>query len=117
MATFVGTSGNDTITPALISAGVVRSPLGSNLSGNDRIVANAGNDRVEPDSGNDVALLGPGHDRFIWNPGDGDDRVDGGTGTDRLEFNGSAGIERMTVTTLSNGGFRVFRRVSCLSAS
>jgi Ca2+-binding RTX toxin-like protein len=109
MATFVGTSGNDTITPALISAGVVRSPLGSNLSGNDRIVANAGNDRVEPDSGNDVALLGPGHDRFIWNPGDGDDRVDGGTGTDRLEFNGSAGIERMTVTTLSNGGFRVFR--------
>ena len=91
--------------------------LRSDLSAHERIVANAGNDLVEPDSGNDVALPGPGHDRFVWNPGEGDDVVDGETRTDSLEFNGSAGIESMTVTTPRNGGFRFFRRVSCLSVS
>ena len=73
MALFVGTAGNDTITPALISEGVVRTPPGADLTGDDSIAGGAGNDFVEGDSGNDTASLGPGNDRFIWNPGDGDD--------------------------------------------
>jgi Ca2+-binding RTX toxin-like protein len=111
MASFVGTSGNDTITPALISSGVVSSPPGADLSGNDSIVADAGNDLVEGDGGTDVAFLGAGDDRFIWNPGDGDDVVHGRRGRDTLIFNGSDADELMTVTTLENGGFRFFRDV------
>jgi Ca2+-binding RTX toxin-like protein len=109
MAIFNGTAGNDTVTPALISAGVVADPAGSNLTGNDVIRGFAGNDVVEGDAGNDVASLGSGNDRFIWNPGDGDDTFHGGTGTDTLEFNGFDGVDTMTVTTLPNGGFRFFR--------
>jgi Ca2+-binding RTX toxin-like protein len=109
MAQFVGSSGNDIITPALISGGVTVTPPGADLTGNDRITGNAGNDIVEGDAGNDIANLGAGSDRFIWNPGDGDDIFDGGTGTDTLVFNGSAGAEFMTVDTLRNGGFRFFR--------
>jgi Ca2+-binding RTX toxin-like protein len=109
MAQFIGSSGNDIITPALITAGVSINPPGADLTGNDRITGNAGNDIVEGDAGNDIANLGAGSDRFIWNPGDGDDRFAGGTGTDTLVFNGSAGAEFMTVDTLGNGGFRFFR--------
>ena len=109
MALFEGTPGNDTITPATISAGVLIIPADADLTGDDAIVALAGDDVVEGDSGNDIASLGDGSDRFIWNPGDGDDIVDGGDGTDTLEFNGSDGAEFMTVTTLDDGGFRFFR--------
>jgi Ca2+-binding RTX toxin-like protein len=111
MARFVGTSARDIITPALISAGVLTTPPGADLSGNDRIFALSGNDRVEGDSGNDFASLGRGSDRFIWNPGDGDDIVNGGAGIDTLEFNGDAATDLWTVTTLSNGGFRFFREL------
>lgn len=108
MARFIGTNGNDTITPALISAGVVSLPAGSSLTGDDVIVAGNGNDLVEGDAGGDLAALGNGNDRFVWNPGDGDDTVWGGRGTDTLEFNGSDGAELMTVTT-QGSGFRFFR--------
>jgi Ca2+-binding RTX toxin-like protein len=111
MALFVGTPDNDTITPAMISAGVLIIPADSDLTGDDAIVALAGDDVVEGDSGTDIAALGDGNDRFIWNPGDGDDIVDGGDGTDTLEFNGSDAAELMTVTTLDDGGFRFFRDV------
>ena len=72
MALFVGTPDNDTITPAMISAGVLIIPADSDLTGDDAIVALAGDDVVEGDSGTDIAALGDGNDRFIWNPGDGE---------------------------------------------
>lgn len=109
MARFVGTEDRDVITPTTISPGVVITPAGADLTGDDRIRSLAGNDRVEGDSGNDVALLGDGNDRVIWNPGDGDDTAIGGSGTDTLEFNGSDDAELMTITMLDNGGFRFFR--------
>ena len=111
MASFVGTAGNDTITPALISTGVVVTPPGADLAGADTIHGNAGNDLAEGDSGSDVAFLGAGNDRFVWNPGDGDDIFHGQAGFDTLLFNGSGANERMSITTLSNGGFRFFRDV------
>jgi Ca2+-binding RTX toxin-like protein len=110
MARFTGTNGNDTVTPALISAGVTVSPPGSLLTGDDRIDVRGGNDTVEGDAGSDIAFLGTGNDRFIWNPGDGDDVVFGGAGTDTLEFNGSDAAELMTVTTQGHS-FRFFRDV------
>jgi Ca2+-binding RTX toxin-like protein len=109
MALFVGTNGNDTISPATISAGVLIVPAGSDLSGNDNIASLEGDDVVEPDTGDDVAALGGGDDRFIWNPGDGDDTVEGGADTDTLEFNGAGGVDIMTVTTLEEGRFLFFR--------
>jgi len=109
MAIFFGTPAADIVTPALISPGVVISPPGSDLTGNDVIRTFAGNDVVEGDSGDDQAILGAGNDRFIWNPGDGDDIFNGGTGTDVLEFNGFNGVDTMSVTTLSASEFRFAR--------
>src|SRR5262245_34636174 len=111
MSIFIGTQGDDTITPTLISAGVITVPAGVDLTGNDIIFALAGNDVVEGGRGDDTAFLGSGDDRFIWNPGDGDDTVFGGSGIDTLEFNGSDQAEHMTVTTLGNGGFLFSRDV------
>jgi len=111
MATFNGTIGQDIVTPETISLGVVAVPAGSDLSGNDLILTFAGNDVVEGGTGNDTALLGLGNDVFEWDPGDGSDICRGGPGTDTLVFDGSDDPENMTVTTLSNGGFRFFRDV------
>jgi Ca2+-binding RTX toxin-like protein len=111
MALFVGTPESDTITPALVTAGVLVIPSGADLSGDDSIVSLGGDDIVEGGLGNDTAALGDGSDRFIWNPGDGDDIIDGGDGTDTLEFNGSGGAEFMTITTLAAGGFQFFRNL------
>ncbi|MET0427695.1 MAG: calcium-binding protein [Microvirga sp.] len=109
MATFFGTPAGDIVTPSLISPGVVTSPPGADLTGDDVIRTFGGNDIVEGDNGDDVAILGAGNDRFIWNPGDGDDVFNGGSGTDVLEFNGFNGVDTMIVTTLSASEFRFAR--------
>lgn len=81
MPTFTGTSGNDTITPGSISAGVTVSPLGSNLSGDDTITGGDGNDTIDASTGNDVVRLNAVEGAF--------DTVDGGAGTDEVRGNGA----------------------------
>jgi hypothetical protein len=82
MARFVGTAGNDTITPATISAGVVITPTGANLAGNDYISGGSGNDYISGGFGNDSLLGGFGNDSLLG--GVGNDLIFGGPGDDRL---------------------------------
>ena len=99
MATFTGTSGNDTITPTLITPGVIVSPSGSNLlgndiitggSGNDVIDASTGNDTITGGDGNDSIIGGDGNDVVILNAGEGAfDTVDGGADFDEVRGNGA----------------------------
>ena len=99
MATFTGTSGNDTITPTLITPGVIVSPSGSNLlgndiitggSGNDVIDASTGNDTITGGDGNDSIIGGDGNDVVILNAGEGAfDTVNGGAGFDEVRGNGA----------------------------
>jgi Ca2+-binding RTX toxin-like protein len=84
-------------------------------SDNDTLLGGSGNDVLRGGTGNDTAFGGEGTDSFTWNPGDGDDVFDGGGGTDTLIFNGSDGAERMTITTLANGGFQFFRDLGSIT--
>lgn len=78
-ATIIGTSGNDTIFPANVSAGVVG---GAPTSGDDSIVAGDGNDSVFADLGDDTIRGEGGTDQLYG--GFGDDLLDGGNGDDFL---------------------------------
>ncbi|AWM06597.1 beta strand repeat-containing protein [Bradyrhizobium symbiodeficiens] len=104
-----GLGGNDTISAAMLAAGVVHltidggtgndAILGS--AGSDTLIGGDGNDFIDGNQGNDTALLGAGNDIFQWNPGDGSDTVEGGTGVDTLRFFGASIAETMAV--LANG--------------
>ncbi|WP_304622042.1 calcium-binding protein [Roseomonas cutis] len=60
VATYVGGSGNDTITPTAVSGGVLRLPLGSGPpgAGSDTIFAGGGNDTVDGGQGSSNILHG-----------------------------------------------------------
>lgn len=75
MPTFTGTAGNDTITTALISVGVVANPLGS--------FPGAGSDTIDGGLGNDVLESGGGADSI--DGGGGADTVNGGAGNDTID--------------------------------
>lgn len=75
-ATFVGTSGNDTI------IGTSGDDVIAGLSGNDRVEAGEGNDVVCGASGNDALSGGPGNDHLDGSSGN--DSLMGGTGADIL---------------------------------
>src|SRR5262245_23346851 len=119
MATFTGTSADETITPALVSPTVT--PSGGALpsdavdtidagGGADTIDSGGGADTVSGGAGNDQVLLGAGDDTFTWSAGDGSDAVDGGTNTDTLSFNGSAAAERVELSN-DAGAARLIRDI------
>ena len=110
MSIFFGSNADETITPDLVSPGVAVIGAPKQPSAVvDVIFARGGNDTVAGGGGNDLAFLGAGNDTFIWRPGDGSDFVDGGAGTDRLDFDGSAAAENITVS--GNGLAQVARDV------
>jgi Ca2+-binding RTX toxin-like protein len=86
MATIIGTSGNDTITPAGVSAGVTG---GIPSDADDSINGLAGNDLLDGSGGNDKLSGVDGNDTLEG--GLGDDTLDGGGGNDTLR--GGAGVD------------------------
>ena len=90
MATFTGTSANETITPELVSGTVTRVPPGSLPSAAaDTVFGNGGDDQVDGGLGNDTLYGGEGNDQiaggqsYEGDPG-GNDLIDGGRGNDYL---------------------------------
>lgn len=79
MPLFLGTSLDDRITPAEVSAGVVISPEGAGAPGDgaDRLVGNEGDDLLDGGGGDDTLIPGPGQDRLIGGPGNDLYRLDG----------------------------------------
>src|SRR5215211_2440437 len=109
--------GNDTISAATLSAGVVNLTIDAG-SGNDTVVGSQGadmliggdgNDVVQGNQGNDVAQMGAGNDTFQWNPGDGSDTVEGQDDFDTLLFNGSNIAETVDIFA-ANGSRAVLHR-------
>lgn len=125
MATFTGTAGNDTITPLLISVGVVANPLGSfptNAAdvisgglGDDSLDGGGGADSISGGGGLDTVLGGAGNDTIDvlsggnFNGGADNDLfevssaaagtvITGGSGSDTLE---AQGAQNLTAATLS----------------
>ena len=101
MATFIGTSADETITNITVSPTVMVTPSGAlpsddadvinggggndtlNGAGGDDTVAGAdGNDRVDGDEGNDILYGGAGNDTLLG--GRGNDQLFGGAGADAL---------------------------------
>jgi len=81
MATFIGTPGNDTITPGLVSAGVVSAPPNALPgAGGDTIFGGLGDDVLASGGGNDTLNGGPGDDTL--NGGPDADTMDGGFNND-----------------------------------
>jgi Ca2+-binding RTX toxin-like protein len=125
MATFTGTSGNDTITPALLSVGVVVNPLGSFPSaaadtidgglGDDLLDGGSGNDSIDGGGGADTVNGGNGNDTIearangeffgdanndlimVFSAGIGT-TINGGSGTDTLEAQGVINLVGATVS-------------------
>lgn len=104
MAKIDGTSGNDTITPAVASPGVTGKTTGGAdevdaKAGNDSIDAGGGADSIDGGTGNDTIKGGSGADRIQGGltSSSGNDSVDGGDGADTLD-----GGQRND--TLSGGG-------------
>src|SRR5262245_36946094 len=92
MAVFIGTNGNDTITPAIITAGVGRFPAGSFPSAfADVIFGGGGNDTMDGGGGNDTIVGDAGNDSLRGNSGA--DVLIGGTGIDTATYSESfAGV-------------------------
>ncbi len=91
MASFLGTSGDDTIAWFEVSAGVVANPPGSSPGNDsDTIVAGDGDDTIFPAGGDDHVEAGDGDDDIV--PASGDDYVEAGDGDDEIsEFNTGIG--------------------------
>lgn len=87
MANITGTSGNDTITPGLVSAGVVGGPV---TTGADSVLGLDGNDVLDGGDGNDTLSGGIGDDSIIG--GAGADLLLGGDGNDTLVAGASTGF-------------------------
>jgi Ca2+-binding RTX toxin-like protein len=98
--------GNDTVSAAGLSAGVVGLTVDGGAGndtitgsdGNDTLIGGDGNDTITGGRGSDVALMGAGNDTFVWNPGDGSDTVEGQGGHDTLQFNGANVGENMDLS-------------------
>ncbi|BCH32022.1 hypothetical protein MesoLjLc_39520 [Mesorhizobium sp. L-8-10] len=124
MATFTGTTGDDTITPGLVTSGVVVVPAGTKPSnandiinagaGADTIDSGGGNDTVAGQQGNDIIRLGDGNDTALWNPGDGSDTIDGGAGFDTLDFFASNASEIVALSS-NAGHLRLSRDVGSVT--
>ena len=70
MATFIGTAAANTITPAFVSAGVGRFPVGSFPgAGADVIFGGGGNDTMDGGGGNDTIVGDAGNDTLRGNSG------------------------------------------------
>lgn len=91
MATFTGTSANETITPELVSGSVTRVPPGSVPSAAaDTVFGNGGDDQVDGGLGNDTLYGGEGNDQIAGGQSyeddhGGNDLIDGGEGNDILQ--------------------------------
>jgi Ca2+-binding RTX toxin-like protein len=89
MAVFIGTAGNDTITPGFITAGVGRFPAGSFPSAlADVIFGGGGNDTMDGGGGNDTIVGDAGNDILRGNSGA--DVLIGGIGSDTATYSESA---------------------------
>jgi len=112
MSIFIGSNAGETITPDVVSPSVtvIGSPKKPSAA-SDIILAGNGNDIVAGGGGDDLVSLGGGNDTFIWRSGDGNDIVDGGSGADRLQFNGSAAAENITVSAGILGSAQVARDI------
>lgn len=105
MATFIGSSGSDTITGGFVSAGVTRTPPRSfpgaaadsieGGGGNDSIDAGDGNDTLNGGAGNDTLVGGGGNDVLDGgaNAGEARDRLSGGLGSDTLHGAGNDDLD------------------------
>ncbi len=87
MATYNGTSGNDTLT-----SGTAADTL-NGLAGDDSLYGGAGNDRLFGGDGNDL-LVG----------GTGSDSLDGGAGTDTADYSASTAAVNATLGGTGTGG-------------
>ncbi len=95
MPTFTGTAGNDTITPGLISVGVVTDPLGSfPAAGSDTITGGLGDDVLNGGGGGDSIDGGGGLD--VVNGGDGNDTLTASLGDN---VNGDANNDLILVSS------------------
>lgn len=106
MPTFQGTNGHDTVTPELVSPGVLAfgEPAPSEArdfvfggSGNDTIATAGGADVVGGGRGDDEIDLGAGDDVAAWTSPDGDDTITGGEGQDLLVIAGDARAESYSI--------------------
>src|SRR3954465_2501699 len=80
MATIIGTSNNDVITPLFVSGGVTG---GGPSGGADSIVGGDGNDTINGGGGADTSLGGNGND-YIFAVLGTPESIDGGTGHETL---------------------------------
>ncbi len=117
MGNFIGSTGDDVITPGFVSPLVTASGGAAPGDDADTISGGAGRDTIDGGAGADVIrggqdadvlLGGEGDDLFQWNPGDGSDSVDGGAGADTLEFQTSNISE--TITLGMSGGVALLTR-------
>ena len=99
MATFTGTSTADSITPSGISAGVVVSPPGSTLSGDDTLLGLEGDDVLDGGAGNDVIDGGSGADAMTG--GTGDDRFLVDDSGDQVFENAGEGLSDTVVASIA----------------
>ncbi len=87
MAKFTGTDNADTITPTVVSYGVIADPEGTMPDdGDDIIEGGAGDDYIQSGGGFDFVRAGPGNDRVTG--GDLDQQIFGGDGDDILDGRG-----------------------------
>ena len=111
MSIFIGSNAGETITPDLVSPSVtvIGAPKKPSAA-IDLIFAGGGNDIVAGGGGDDLAFLGAGNDTFIWRAGRRQRHRRRRGGADRLDFNGSAAAENITVSAgvlgLGAGGSR-----------
>ena len=99
LGTYTGTDGNDIISPALVTPGVVADPLNSVPSGaDDTILGGAGDDRLEGSGGNDTLNGGDGLDSLFG--GSGNDILNGGANGDIMR--GGAGDDTYYVFSTSD---------------
>ena len=98
MATFVGTGGNDTITPTSTPGTTDADDSIVGGAGNDSLDGGGGNDTIEGGAGLDTLRGSAGNDSL--NGGDGDDTLDGGSGADTMT--GGAGNDTYYVDGLGD---------------
>lgn len=88
MATFTGSSGNDYITPSLVTSGVTRPPGALPSAAADVLYGNDGNDYLDAGGGADTVYGGAGDDGILVRDGG---SFYGGSGDDGFDI-GSAGF-------------------------
>ena len=98
MATFVGTTGDDTITPQTTPGTTDADDSIVGGAGRDSLDGGGGNDTIEGGAGIDTLRGSAGNDSL--NGGDGDDILDGGSGADTM--NGGAGNDTYYVDGLGD---------------